>query len=218
MAPPLTCWISRAKSAVSQGLSSSAAPASSRSFLVSSLLANVYLHYVFDLWVEVWRKKVASGEVIVVRYADDLVVGFQYRTDAERFLQEFRERLAKFGLELHADKTRLIEFGRFAARDRKYRGEGKPETLRSWVSLTSVGSSTAAELSSFGGVRRRSGWSRSLKPLRLSFNAGSIIARPRSVHGFGQLCWDTTNTTPFPETRSSCASLIVALADCGGAF
>src|SRR6266446_6386816 len=97
--------------------------------VVSPLLANVYLHYVFDQWVEVWRKKVASGEVIVVRYADDLVVGFQYRTDAERFLQEFRERLAKFGLELHADKTRLIEFGRFAARDRKYRGEGKPETF-----------------------------------------------------------------------------------------
>jgi RNA-directed DNA polymerase len=89
----------------------------------------VYLHYVFDLWAEVWRKKVANGDVIVVRYADDLVLGFQYRTDAERFLQEFRERLAKFGLELHADKTRLIEFGRFAARDRKYRGKGKPETF-----------------------------------------------------------------------------------------
>src|SRR4029450_13017656 len=85
--------------------------------------------YVFDLWVEVWRKKIASGEVIVVRYADDLVVGFQHRTDAGRFLQEFRERLAKFGLELHADKTRLIEFGRFAARDRKYRGEANPETF-----------------------------------------------------------------------------------------
>src|ERR1700688_4617441 len=97
--------------------------------VVSPLLANVYLHYVFDLWVEVWRKKVAKGDVIVVRYADDLVVGFQHRTDAERFLQEFRERLAQFGLELHADKTRLIEFGRFAARDRKYRGEGKPETF-----------------------------------------------------------------------------------------
>src|SRR6201997_1526395 len=97
--------------------------------VVSPLLANVYLHYVFDLWVEVWRKKVAKGDVIVVRYADDLVVGFQHRTDAERFLQEFRERLAKFGLELHADKTRLIEFGRFAARDRKRRGEGKPETF-----------------------------------------------------------------------------------------
>ena len=71
----------------------------------------------------------AKGDVIVVRYADDLVVGFQHRTDAERFLKEFRERLAKFGLELHPDKTRLIEFGRFAARNRKQRGEGKPETF-----------------------------------------------------------------------------------------
>jgi nucleoid DNA-binding protein len=89
----------------------------------------VYLHYVFDLWVEAWRKKVARGDVIVVRYADDLVVGFESRAEAERFLEEFRERLAKFGLELHADKTRLIEFGRFAAQHRKQRGEGKPETF-----------------------------------------------------------------------------------------
>jgi RNA-directed DNA polymerase len=97
--------------------------------VVSPLLANVYLHYVFDLWLEAWRKKVATGDVIVVRYADDLVVGFEHRTDAERFLSEFRDRLTKFGLELHSDKTRLIEFGRFAARNRKRRGEGKPETF-----------------------------------------------------------------------------------------
>jgi group II intron reverse transcriptase/maturase len=97
--------------------------------VVSPLLANAYLHYVFDLWAEIWRKKVAKGDVIVVRYADDLVMGFQHRTEAERFLREFRERLAKFGLELHPDKTRLIEFGRYAARDRKQRGEGKPETF-----------------------------------------------------------------------------------------
>jgi RNA-directed DNA polymerase len=93
------------------------------------LLANVYLHYVFDLWVEAWRKKAAQGDVIVVRYADDLVVGFENRTEAERFQKEFRERLAKFGLELHPEKTRLIEFGRFAAQNRKRRGEGKPETF-----------------------------------------------------------------------------------------
>jgi RNA-directed DNA polymerase len=97
--------------------------------VVSPLLANVYLHYVFDLWIEAWRRKVAADEVIVVRYADDLVVGFQSRADAERFLDEFRERLAKFGLELHADKTRLIEFGKYAARNRERRGEGKPETF-----------------------------------------------------------------------------------------
>jgi len=97
--------------------------------VVSPLLANVYLHYVFDPWVEAWRKKVARGDVLVVRYADDLVVGFESRAEAQRFLEEFRERLAKFGLELHAEKTRLIEFGRFAAQDRKQRGEGKPETF-----------------------------------------------------------------------------------------
>jgi RNA-directed DNA polymerase len=97
--------------------------------VISPLLANVYLHYVFDLWVEAWRKKVATGDVIVVRYADDVVLGFRYRTDAERFLHDFQERLVKFGLELHSDKTRLIEFGRFAVRNRKQRGEGKPETF-----------------------------------------------------------------------------------------
>src|SRR6202140_1291248 len=75
--------------------------------VVSPLLANVYLHYVFDLWADVWREKVARGDMIIVRYADDLVVGFQHRAEAERFLKEFRERLAKFGLELHPEKTRL---------------------------------------------------------------------------------------------------------------
>jgi group II intron reverse transcriptase/maturase len=79
--------------------------------VISPLLANVYLHYVFDLWAEVWREKVAAGDMIVVRYADDLVAGFQHRADAERFLKEFQERLAKFGLEVHPDKTRLIAFG-----------------------------------------------------------------------------------------------------------
>jgi group II intron reverse transcriptase/maturase len=97
--------------------------------VISPLLANVYLHYVFDLWVEAWRKKVARGQVVVVRYADDLVVGFQNKADAEQFLREFRERLAKFGLEVHPEKTRLLEFGRFAAVDRRRRGEKKPETF-----------------------------------------------------------------------------------------
>jgi RNA-directed DNA polymerase len=97
--------------------------------VVSPLLANIYLHYVFDLWVDAWRKKCARGDVVVVRYADDSVLGFQYRTDADRFLDEFRERLRKFGLELNPDKTRRIEFGRFAEQNRKTREEGKPETF-----------------------------------------------------------------------------------------
>ncbi len=97
--------------------------------VASPLLANIYLHYVFDLWVEAWRRKVARGEVIVVRYADDAVLGFERRAEAEAFLEQLRERMQKFGLELHPEKTRLIEFGRFAEEDRKRRGEGKPETF-----------------------------------------------------------------------------------------
>jgi RNA-directed DNA polymerase len=97
---------------------------------VSPLLANVYAHYVLDLWAHQWRTRHAHGEMIIVRWADDFVVGFEHREDAERFWSELRGRLAKFGLELNAEKTRLIEFGRFAARDRKARGLGKPETFQ----------------------------------------------------------------------------------------
>jgi RNA-directed DNA polymerase len=96
---------------------------------VSPLLANVYLHYVFDLWADWWRRRHAHGEVIIARWADDFIVGFQYRDDAERFLNELRGRSARFGLELHPDKTRLIEFGRHAAERRRARGLGKPETF-----------------------------------------------------------------------------------------
>ena len=95
----------------------------------SPLLANIYLHYVFDLWVQHWRKTTAKGDVIVVRWADDFVVGFQHRSDAERFHQELRERFARFKLKLHPEKTRVIEFGRYAAERRKRRGLGKPETF-----------------------------------------------------------------------------------------
>jgi group II intron reverse transcriptase/maturase len=96
---------------------------------VSPLLANIYLHYVLDLWVQRWRKKQAHGEVIVVRFADDFIVGFEHRREAEQFLVELKQRFAQFGLELHPEKTRLVEFGRWAARDRERRGEGKPETF-----------------------------------------------------------------------------------------
>ncbi len=95
----------------------------------SPLLANIYLHYVFDLWVQAWRKKQARGDVIVVRFADDIVLGFQHESDATRFWQELAERFSKFQLELHPEKTRLLEFGPFAAENRKKRGQGKPETF-----------------------------------------------------------------------------------------
>jgi RNA-directed DNA polymerase len=95
----------------------------------SPLLANVYLHYVFDLWAQQWRGRHAHGEMIIVRYADDYLVGFEREHDARRFLTDLRDRLATFSLELAAEKTRLIQFGRFAARDRARRGLGKPETF-----------------------------------------------------------------------------------------
>jgi group II intron reverse transcriptase/maturase len=97
--------------------------------VISPLLANVYLHYVLDLYAERWRRRVATGDMIFVRYADDFIVGFQHEGDARRFLDALRERLAEFALSLHPEKTRLIEFGRFAAERRKRRGLGKPETF-----------------------------------------------------------------------------------------
>ncbi len=96
---------------------------------ISPLLANLYLHYVFDLWAQRWRKRQARGEVVIVRFADDFVVGFEHREEAEQFLTELGARFARFGLTLHPDTTRLIEFGRFAAANRRGRGDGKPETF-----------------------------------------------------------------------------------------
>jgi len=98
--------------------------------VISPLLANVYLHYVFDLWAERWRRREATGDMIMVRYADDLVVGFQHENDARRFWDAMRERLREFSLSLHPDKTRLIEFGRFAAHNCKRRGLTKPKTFK----------------------------------------------------------------------------------------
>src|SRR5262245_31894655 len=110
---------------------------------VSPLLANVYLHYAFDQWVERWRRRQARGDMVVVRYADDFVVGFEHRADAERFQAELSERLAKFGLELKAEKTRLIEFGRHAASNRAARGLGKPETF-DFLGFTHISGKTRA--------------------------------------------------------------------------
>jgi hypothetical protein len=98
--------------------------------VISPLLANVYLHYVFDLWAERWRRQEATGDMIIVRYADDIVVGFEHEADARRFWDAMRSRLEEFSLSLHPDKTRLIEFGRFAAARRTQRGLGKPETFK----------------------------------------------------------------------------------------
>ncbi|CAH0446512.1 hypothetical protein LMG10661_02585 [Ralstonia syzygii subsp. syzygii] len=95
--------------------------------VISPLLANIYLHYVFDLWIERWRRRHARGAVIVSRYADDTVVGFQYEADALQLLSDLRQRMEEFGLSLHPEKTRLLEFGRYAAARRQRKGLGKPE-------------------------------------------------------------------------------------------
>src|SRR5436309_6590860 len=108
---------------------------------ISPLLANVYLHYAFDLWVQRWRQRQACGDVVVVRWADDFVLGFQHCHQAERFLNDLRERFAQFGLELNAEKTRLIEFGRFAEQNRRHRGDGKPPTFN-FLGFTHSGAKT----------------------------------------------------------------------------
>ena len=120
-------WLSAG--VMEEGIWSETATGTPQGSVASPMLANIYLHYVFDLWMGKWRKQCAQGDVIAVRYADDVVLGFQHRAEAERFLRDIQERLSKFGLELHPDKTRLIEFGRFAEENRTRRGEGKPETF-----------------------------------------------------------------------------------------
>ena len=138
----------------------------------SPILANLYLHYVLDLWVEVWRKKLARGEVMIVRYADDAVLGFEHREDAERFLEQLRERLRKFGLELHPEKTRLIEFGRYAIERREKRGEGKPETFN-FLGFTHIcGTSHRRVTLRFTAGRSASAWQPSSKTLGLSCARG----------------------------------------------
>jgi len=126
--------------------------------VISPILANLYLHYVLDVWAKVWREKVAQGDMIIVRYADDAVLGFQHRSDAERFLEQLRERMRKFGLELHPDKTRLIEFGRYAAERRKKRGQGSRRPSTFWVSPTFVGGAGNRGTARSTARRSANGW------------------------------------------------------------
>ena len=97
--------------------------------MISPILANAYLHYVFDLWADAWRRKKARGDMTIIRYADDAVLGFEHEQEARAFLAKLHQRLATFDLTLHPDKTRIIEFGRHAITERKRRGEGKPDTF-----------------------------------------------------------------------------------------
>ena len=126
--------------------------------IVSPVLANVFLHFVLDPWMHrKWRPHAPRGEVRIVRYADDFVVGFQYKQDAERFMDDLRERLAKFGLRLHPKKTRLVEFGRFAAANRARRGQGRPETF-DFLGFTHFVTTTKRGRFRLGASRSRRGW------------------------------------------------------------
>ena len=130
--------------------------------VISPLLANVYLHYVFDLWAERWRRREATGDMIMIRYADDIVVGFQHETDARRFWDNMRDRLRAFSLTLHPEKTRLIEFGRFAAQNRERRGLGKPETFKFLGFVFISGKSRRGDFQ----IRRKSRGDRMMAKLR----------------------------------------------------
>lgn len=130
---------------------------------ISPLLSNIYLHYVFDLWVRRWRKQ-TPGDVIVVRYADDFIVGFEHKHQAERFLAELRERFARFGLTLHPDKTRLLRFGRFAAQNRAKYGEGKPESFN-FLGFTHICDKTRAGRFRVLRQTMRTKWQAKLKEL-----------------------------------------------------
>jgi group II intron reverse transcriptase/maturase len=153
---------------------------------ISPLLANVYLHYVFDLWAGWWRNRFAKGDVVIVRFADDFTVGFQYQEDAQRFLADLRERFAKFGLELHPDKTRLIEFGSHAARRRKARGLGKPETFDFLVSRISAGV-PSVDGSGCGASRSVNGCGPSLK--RSTINSSGAGISPYRCKANGYEVW-----------------------------
>ena len=118
--------------------------------MISPLLANIYLHYALDLWAVRWRRREATGDMIIVRYADDFIIGFQHESDALRFLDEMRNRLGEFALSLHPEKTRLIEFGRFAAERRKRHGTASRRPSTSWA-LRSSAARPARANSSFGG-------------------------------------------------------------------
>jgi RNA-directed DNA polymerase len=166
---------------------------------ISPLLANVYLHYVFDLWVQRWRRTQARGDVVVVRFADDFVVGFEHREEAERFLAELRERFARFGLTLHPDKTRLLEFGRHADRNRRGRGDGKPQAFNflgftHTCSKTRKGGFTVCARRCAGGGRRSCARSNS------NCDSACTTRFLTRVPICARSSWDTRGTTACPAT------------------
>jgi len=170
-----------------QGQWSETKEGSPQGAVISPLLANLYLHYVLDLWVEQWRKKQARGDVIIVRYADDAVLGFEHREEAERFLEQLRERLRKFGLELHPEKTRRIEFGRYAAERRKKRRKGRPETFN-FLGFTHI-CGTNHQTGNFTVIRKTIGkrMATKLKDIRAKLRQRMHVSPQNTVRWLGQV-------------------------------
>jgi RNA-directed DNA polymerase len=185
--------------------------------VASPMLANIYLHYVFDLWLDKWRRQSAHGDVIAVRYADDIVLGFQHRAEAERFLKDLRERLSKFGLELHPDKTRLIEFGRFAEENRTRRREGKPETF-DFLGFTHISGKDRNGRFSVKRMTIRKRIRAKLQEVKQQLRARMHDATPTPAHGSVQLCKATSTTTQYPGIWAASASSENGCLACGGTF
>ena len=167
--------------------------------VISPLLANIYLHYALDLWAGRWRQREATGDMIIVRYADDFIVGFQHESDARRFLDEMRERLGKFALSLHPEKTRLIEFGRFAAERRKRRGLGKPDTFN-FLGFTFICGKTRAGKFQLNGRPGGTACRRSCATSRRDCDGACTGRSPSRGGGWGGWSAATSTTTPCRPT------------------
>jgi RNA-directed DNA polymerase len=194
---PIRRWLQAG--VIENGAWSETREGTARGASVSPLLANVYLHHLFDPWADQWRRRHARGDVSIVRFADDYIVGFQPRDDAERFPAELRDRLARFGLELASGKTRLIAFGRFAAERRQKRGLGKPETF-AFLGLTHICGKTSNGRFSSSASPRRSGCRRSCARSRPSRCDAGICPAPNKGNGEQAWCAGISPTTPCPAT------------------
>jgi len=166
---------------------------------VSPLLANVYLHYAFDLWADQWRRRDAHGDMIIVRFADDDIVGFEHQKDAQRFLAELRGRLATFSLELAPEKTRLIEFGRFAAERRTERGLGRPETFQ-FLGFTHICAKTRAGRFKLTRITDSKRLRAKLHAVKRELRRRMHLPIPSRASGWPAWCEDTSPTTPCPAT------------------
>jgi hypothetical protein len=183
--------------------------------VISPLLANIYLHCSFDLWVNVWRKKYAQGEVVVIRYADDTIAGFQYQTEADHFLENLRERLEKFGLELHPDKTRRIEFGRYAEQNRERRGAGKPETF-DFLGFTHISGKNGLGRFMVRRTTIRKRMRAKLRQMKQQLRERMTIPCPRPDSGSSRSFKVTSTTTRYRETSRVWACFAIGCSLSGG--